>query len=305
MQALTPYLHLFETRAEWLVVLLCVAFCVGEVPARITGFSVLLQRGSKLAAKLDRKLNRATRGIATLVYRGIIALSLLLLPVIVGAIFISQPIVWLQWVVMLLLVLWFGQCFATHAGWHLWRRAKAEKTPLELPGLDYLFADHHAVLRYSIEARADAFAVGIVGACFWYLLLGLPGMAAYLVIVTANEKFIGVAFSWAARSLFRLVNFFPRLISRLLMVLAGFLTPRAHPLRAMMVSGWRGFLAKLLDVALGGPMPGGERAFIGKGTARLTPHHFRSALVLFTVASVWLVLLLASPTLYRIAIKVI
>lgn len=287
------------------MLVLLVAFVLGEWPARMTRLEVLFAKGTQIAATLKRKLDRSKRGVATVVWRGIIAVIVLIVPVLAIGIALSQPAPWLPYVTGLVLIAWFGQAFATYGGWSLWHRARADKTPLELPRLKYLFADSHAVLRYSIETQADRFATGVVGASCWYVLGGMPLMLVYLALASAAAQFTSPAFGWAARNVFAAVDAIPRLMSRLLFSLAGCLTPHAHPLKALVAGNWRLFVANLVGGTLGGPMPGGEQPWVGGGTARLTPQHLRTMLVIQLVASILLLLLVASPVAAKLLINII
>ncbi len=286
-------------RAEWLTLVLLASFVIGEWAARLTRVEALLLRGRLLVKTLGRKLDREHRGVATLVYRGIVAVILLLVPTLALAFLLAAK---LELVALVVLVAWFGRSLAPHGGWALWRRAKAEHTPLQLAHLNYIFPDGHAVLRYSITIRAEQFAVGVVGASVWYIVGGLPLMFSYLALATARAQFGGHAFSWGARSAFSLLDILPRLISRVLFWLAALFTPACHPFKAMFAANWLAFLARLLGVALGGPTPTGDIPWVGEGTARLTHTHLRQALVLNLVATLWLALLLNSPTIYKIII---
>jgi hypothetical protein len=296
---LDSYLQLVHLRAEWLMLVLLVAFIVGEWAARLTRVEALLARGRRLVATLGRKLDRENRGVATLVYRGIVACILLLLPTIAVTALLATK---LELVALVALVAWFGRSFATHDGWALWRRAKADHTPLQLAHLNYIFPDGHAVLRYSVTTRAERFAVGVVGAGVWYVAGGLVAMGVYLALATARDQFHGNAFGWAARSAFWLLDILPRFVARALFVLAGLFTPACHPFKAVFARDWLTFVARLLGVALGGPTPSGETPWVGEGTARLTHAHLRQALVLHSVAALWLMLVLSAPTIYKIII---
>lgn len=302
---LVSYASLAHARAEWLVLLLPVAFVVGEFLTRLLGIERLFTNGNARIARLGRKLDRTRRGTATLVYRGMVAVAMLVIPAMLFGAVLSQPAPPVQLAALILLVLWFGHAFAMQSGWKLWQRAVADTTPLELPHRDYLFADSHAVLRYSIVTRAEFFATGIVGASFWYVIGAWPLMAAYLALACATTHFHGAAFGWAARSLFALMDFVPRLIARTLFAVAGLFTPQVRPFALFLRADWRSFVAHLFNIALGGPTPEGEMPWVGEGTARLTPQHLRRFLVLTGTASILLVLLLASPMIYNILTKLI
>lgn len=299
MTLLSPYLHLIETRAETLAALLAIGCIVGEFLAR-GPFTQALSYGQHIIRTLGRKLNRENRSVATLVYRGIVAVLMLLLPAILAASLLSKPLPWLELLAALLLIAWFGHCFQTMATLRLIARAKTAGLPLELPGLDYLFNDSHAVIRYVITTRMDAFAIGIVGGCFWFTLGGFVGIAIYLTLAAASRAYAPhIAFGWAARSLFLLANALPTLIARVLIFFAAFFTPHTKPFAGLFAKSWRAAIALTLAIALGGKMPEGEMPWVGTASARLTHTHLRRVMHLLVAASILLLLLLAHQQLFN------
>ena len=293
-----PLFASLKLRAEILAAIIVLGYLVGEFLAR-GPFSMLLDAGDRLVLRLT-KLDKPNRSVATLVYRGMIAVFMLLIPAMFAAALLSQDIPALKIVSYLLLVLWFGHCFETFRTLALWRRAKADGLHLELPWLDYLFADSHAVIRYFVARRIHGFTVGVVGGSFWYLVGGLPLMAAYLTLDATADTYRSAAFGWAARSLFLLMDLVPRFISRVLLTLASLFTPQTKPFRGLFAATASRRIANMLDIALGGPGPKGESPWVGKGTARLSAKHLQRILILILASSVLLVLLLTSPSLYNI-----
>ena len=304
MNSLDTYLQLMASRAELLTLVMVGAYGVGEFLAR-GPLHAMLARGTRVVERLGHKLGREHRGAATLVYRGMVAVFMLLIPaMLLGAITASAaplPPALGMLVTVLVLAAWFGHGFATHRMVQRWRQSRTSGLPLEYPGLDYLFADSHAVIRYSVSARMEAFAVSIVGGGFWFLLGGLPLMAAYLTLAAAASAYRQrVAFGWAARSLFGLMDVLPRILSLILLRLASLFTPHTHPLAGLGSGRFTTQIARMLGVALGGPGPGGDAPWVGTGTARLTPTHLGRALALMGVASLLLCLLLASPNIFKL-----
>lgn len=297
------YLHLIEARAETLAAFVALGFFVGEFLAR-GPLTQLLTFLAQTTRTLGHKLDRENRSVATRVYRGIIAVLMLVFPAIIAAAALSQHIPWLKLLAVLLLIAWFGYCFATIHSIALLRRAKRGGLPLELPNLNYLFADTHAVIRHLITTRIQAFAIGVVGGCFWYVAGGLVGMAMYLSLAAAHNAYHSrAAFGWAARSLFALANALPALITRALIFCASLFTPHSKPFKGACASDWQTGIATTLDIALGGPTPSGDMPWVGQGTARLTPNHLQRAMQMLMTATVLLVLLLAHQELYNILIK--
>lgn len=63
----------------------------------------------------------------------------------------------------------------------------ARKTVARIVGRDPLGLDEAGVCRATIESMAENFSDGVVAPAFWFLLLGLPGLAAYKAINTADS----------------------------------------------------------------------------------------------------------------------
>jgi adenosylcobinamide-phosphate synthase len=288
-------LALFLARAAWLAPLLFLAFLLGEYPARFTGLDALLTRMQSWLAALTRKLNRRQRGTAALVYRGMVVLVLAVIPAVALGWLLARPMPWMQLLAMLIVAALYGRAFATFRLLRLWHRARRGTLPLELPGGDFLFPDTHAVLRYTIATSARAFATGIVGASFWFVLGGMPLMFAYLAIAALHAQLRSPAFGWAAHALFRLLDAIPSMLSTLLLTLAALFTPRTRPLAARRARSREGVVAHLLDLSLGGPMPEGNAPWVGTGTPKLNEAHLLRWILLRLVASFLLLLCLIAP----------
>jgi adenosylcobinamide-phosphate synthase len=129
--------------------------------------------------------------------------------------------------------------------------------------------DDYAVARAAIERLTDQFASGLVAASFWYVLLGLPGLAGYLAVnrlaVRLNVRDSGLAaFGFAASVLVPGAN--PASAYRIM--LRDF--PNAHS-RAMSFAF--AALASAFAIDLSGPAPGqvGRRGWVGDGNWRARP----------------------------------
>ena len=89
--------------------------------------------------------------------------------------------------------------------------AEGRKAVSMIVGRDPAALDESGVVKGALESLAENTSDGIVAPVFWYALLGLPGIAIYKVINTADsmighksERFIH--FGWAAARLDDLVN---------------------------------------------------------------------------------------------------
>jgi adenosylcobinamide-phosphate synthase len=179
-------------------------------------------------------------------------------------------------------------------------------------GRDPEALDGAGVARAAIESLAENASDGVVAPVFWFLLLGLPGLAAYKAINTADSM-IGhrtpryEAFGWAAARLDDLVNLpASRLTAALFAAAAPFCGASAGgAVRAALRdarghrspnAGWpEAAMAGALGLRLAGPrVYGGESvddAYMGDGRADTSAADIRRALDIAKAA--WAVLLLA------------
>lgn len=139
-------------------------------------------------------------------------------------------------------------------------------------GRDPKALDQAGVSRAAIESAAENFSDGVIAPAFWFAVAGLPGIAIYKAINTAdsmvgyrNERY--GEFGWAAARVDDLVNLIPARLAGLLISVVGGGTVAA---RAMWQearhhrspnAGWpEAAMAASLGVALAGP-----RAYAGEG----------------------------------------
>ena len=172
-------------------------------------------------------------------------------------------------------------------------------------GRDVAELDEAGVCRAAIESLAESFSDGVVAPFFWAACLGLPGIAAYKLINTADSM-IGHkderyrAFGWAAARLDDAANLIPARLSGLLIVVVacswGALRVmwRDAGKHASPNAGWpEAAMAGALGVRLGGVnvYDGVEHASVVMGDGgEATPAHLERALELYVSACVMLVL---------------
>lgn len=250
----------------------------------------------KLIDLLDRRLNRPLATSHEARIRGIVALALLLAAAFVPA-----------WLIATLLGQW-------SAGWiaealiatsliaqkSLRDHVAAVFTGLNgtldegrravsrIVGRDPATLDEAGVARAALESLAENASDGIVAPALWYALLGLPGLAVYKAINTADSM-IGhrssryLHFGWAAARLDDLVNLPASRLTGLLFAAA---VPqrfsaivevmrRDAPKHQSPNAGWpESALAAALGLRFGGPRSyGGEAVdlpWMGEGRALLT-----------------------------------
>jgi adenosylcobinamide-phosphate synthase len=170
-------------------------------------------------------------------------------------------------------------------------------------GRDPHALDEAGVARAAIETLAESTSDGVVAPWFWLVLLGLPGIALYKAINTAdsmighlNERYRD--YGWAAAKLDDLVNLIPARLTAVLITAACFLTPYASPSKAWNTTlrdakkhdspnaGWpEASFAGALGFKLGGPRSyEGELVDLpsfGDGKAELVGSDILRALVLY------------------------
>jgi adenosylcobinamide-phosphate synthase len=173
-------------------------------------------------------------------------------------------------------------------------------------GRDPESLDEHGVSRAAIESLAENFSDGVVAPAFWLAIGGLPGIALYKAINTADSM-IGHksdkyrAYGWAAARLDDLVNLPASRLSALLLIIASRLTKGASALCAFAAverdagrhrspnAGWpEAAMAGALGLRLAGPRRYGESwvddAWMGDGRAEANAEDIRKALALYKLA---------------------
>jgi adenosylcobinamide-phosphate synthase len=163
--------------------------------------------------------------------------------------------------------------------------------------------DEAGVLRAAIESLAENFSDGVTAPALWCVLLGLPGMAAYKAVNTADSM-IGhrtprhAAFGWASARLDDLLNLPASRLAALWLILACLLTRGADARGAWRAvrrdarhhrspnAGWpEAAMAGALGLALAGPRVYGATrvadAWMGNGRAAATPEDLARALRLY------------------------
>ena len=171
--------------------------------------------------------------------------------------------------------------------------------------------DASDVSRAAIESLSESFSDGVVAPLFWAVCFGLPGIACYKAINTADSM-IGHkderyrAFGWAAARIDDIANLIPARISGMLIALAA---GSLDALRCMFCyasnhaspnAGWpEAAMAGALNVTLGGTNTydgiAHSSATIGDGTDAISIVHLEKALDIYVGANtiLWLMALLA------------
>ena len=259
---------------------------------------------------LDRTLNREGLPPAVRRARGVLAVAVLLLASAGPAALLAM---WLPWPLVALLAATLPAQRSLHAyvaavgaalrdgGLPDGRRAVAH-----IVGRNPDTLDEAAVVRAAIESLAENFSDGAVAPAVWGLLAGLPGMAAYKAVNTADSMIGHLtprhrSFGWAAARLDDLVNLPASRLSAVWLVLAACLHRGASPgasLRAVRRdarqhrspnAGWpEAAMAGALGLRLAGPRTYGTvrmaDAWMGDGRVDATLDDLSRALALYRTA---------------------
>jgi len=132
-------------------------------------------------------------------------------------------------------------------------------------GRDTVDMDDDDIARAAIESAAENFSDGVIAPAFWFLVAGLPGIAIYKMVNTADSM-IGYRtprhehFGKAAARLDDVLNWVPARLTAGLILLAKYRPGGWHrvrqdaPLHRSPNAGWpEAAMAVNLDVALAGP----------------------------------------------------
>ena len=190
---------------------------------------------------IDRKLNRSDMSAPARRYTGIAAL-LLIVAIAAGFGFLIQRVLTLAafgWIIVALLAstLIAQRSLAAHV------KAVADRfvdggieqgriAVSQIVGRDVSALNESGISRAAIESLAENFSDGVVAPAIWLAIGGLPGIAAYKAINTADSM-IGhkskkyIDFGWATARVDDLVNLPASRLTALLVVLAAAFVPGA------------------------------------------------------------------------------
>ena len=287
----------------------------------------------KLIGALDRMLNREGASFANRKAMGVLAVLLLLVITVALAATVQHLLLAAGPLGLIPLALICSTLIAQRSlHEHVGRVAEGlEREGLEggrqavsmIVGRNPKTLDEAGVARAAIESLAENFSDGIVAPAFWLGLSGLPGIAAYKAINTADSM-IGhrtprhLAFGWAAARLDDLVNLPASRLTALLLIAAAALDREADAGGALCAvrrdagkhrspnAGWpEAAMAGALGLKLAGPRIYGETRiedhWMGDGRAEADAADIRRALRLYRRACglLWvLAALLAAATLF-------
>lgn len=314
------------------LIAMLIELCFGypERVARAIGHPVTLI--GRFIGALDRLLNRETTGASTRQAAGIVAVLILI--IIVGAVGLIVERELLRLPFGLLAVGLLASTLIAQRSLHRHvadvavalekRGTEAGRTAVSrIVGRDTEALDAPGVARAAIESLAENFSDAVVAPILWLAIAGLPGVALYKAINTADSM-IGhrtrryEAFGWAAARLDDLVNLPASRLSAVLLIAAAGLGKNAsangawHAVRrdaARHRSPNAGYpeaaMAGALGLSLAGPRVYGgvpvEDATMGDGRRNAESADIVRALALYRRADAILLALLAAATVFIIA----
>ena len=285
-----------------------------------------------LIATLDRTLNRDGDSAMRRKAAGVAALLVLLAVTLVATLLLVKICGLLGSLALLPLALLASSLIAQRSlHEHVARVAEGLETGLPdgrkavsmIVGRDPDSLDEAGVARAAIESLAENFSDGIIAPAFWLAVGGLPGIALYKAVNTADSM-IGhktprhLAFGWAAARLDDLVNLPASRLTALLLVAAAVTMPEADAASAWRAvrrdagrhrspnAGWpEAAMAGALGLRLAGPRIYGavrvEDGWMGDGRAEAGAADIRRALALYRRACLLLWGLAALGTLVALA----
>lgn len=203
--------------------------------------------------------------------------------------------------------------------------AEGRSAVSHIVGRDPETLDEAGVSRAAIESLAESSSDAVVAPLFWLILFGLPGIAAYKAINTADSMVGHLTerhydFGWASAKLDDVVNWVPARLTALAIAGAAFFVKGADPEAAWRTAlrdakkhespnaGWpEAAVAGALGLSLGGPRSYDGKVHdlpaFGDGRADLGARDILRALTLYG-AMLWVVFaatLAAALILWRVA----
>ena len=298
-----------------LVLALCFDALIGDPPLLYRHVPHPVVLIGRAVALFEKRLNRDNRGPMALRLRGVFTLLVLGSCAVALGLAISAlaSLFSLGWILELVLVAVLVAQRSLYD--HVERVLQAlQRDGLEagrqavsmIVGRNPETLDGFGVVRAGIESLAENFSDGVVAPVFFYAVAGLPGLLLYKTVNTLDSM-IGHKnaryryFGWASARFDDLLNLIPARLSGLLIALASVFVSRGNPVESFRTmwrdagkhrspnAGWpESAMAGALDLALAGPRRYGELVvndpWLGSGRARATPTDMRRALMVFIVA---------------------
>jgi cobalamin biosynthesis protein CobD len=265
----------------------------------------------KLISFCETRLNTDARTGPQRKLAGLVALALLLLCVLIVTVGIRTILSWLPfgWLVEMLLATAFlaqkelGRAVEAVSEALRQSLSAGREAVSHVVGRDPQALDEAGVARAAVETLAESASDGVVAPWFFLVLFGLPGIALYKAVNTAdsmighlNDRYRD--YGWAAARLDDVLNWIPARLTAMLITIACFFVPGASPSKAWATArrdarkhespnaGWpESAFAGALGFQLGGPRSyDGEMVDLpafGTGKAALGASDIMLALLLY------------------------
>lgn len=265
----------------------------------------------KLISFCETRLNTDARTGPQRKLAGLVALALLLLCVLIVTVGIRTILSWLPfgWLVEMLLATAFlaqkelGRAVEAVSEALRQSLSAGREAVSHVVGRDPQALDEASVARAAVETLAESTSDGVVAPWFFLVLFGLPGIALYKAVNTAdsmighlNDRYRD--YGWAAARLDDVLNWIPARLTAMLITIACFFVPGASPSKAWATArrdarkhespnaGWpESAFAGALGFQLGGPRSyDGEMVDLpafGTGKAALGASDIMLALLLY------------------------
>lgn len=233
----------------------------------------------KLISFCETRLNTDARTGPQRKLAGLVALALLLLCVLIVTVGIRTILSWLPfgWLVEMLLATAFlaqkelGRAVEAVSEALRQSLSAGREAVSHVVGRDPQALDEAGVARAAVETLAESTSDGVVAPWFFLVLFGLPGIALYKAVNTAdsmighlNDRYRD--YGWAAARLDDVLNWIPARLTAMLITIACFFVPGASPSKAWATArrdarkhespnaGWpESAFAGALGFQLGGP----------------------------------------------------
>jgi len=272
----------------------------------------------RLVGRLDRTANRASLPPLARRGNGVLALGFVLLAAIASAALVQATLFhWLPSAVALAILAiaasslvaqrsLFAHVAAVADGLERDGIAGGRAAVAHIVGRDPDALDAAGVARAAIESLAENFSDAVVAPALWCALLGLPGIAFYKAVNTADSMLghrtpLHAAFGWAAARLDDIVNLPASRLAALWLISAACLHADADAGAALRSvrrdaarhrspnAGWpEAAMAGALGLRLAGPRVYGETpvqdAWMGEGRPAATAADIRRALAMYRTA---------------------
>ena len=202
---------------------------------------------ARMIGGLERRLNREWRGAITRLIRG------LLLVVVVAALSYGAgwallalaaavPFTWI--IALALLFTLVSQRGAFDAARGISRAlagdglAAARRAALPLLGEEGAALPQARLVDRTVSRLAERLSADVVAPAFWFVLLGLPGLCAYVAIAIMGEQLREdrpefESFGFPASRLDEVIGYLPAFLTGLFLSLAALVVPGASPLRGL------------------------------------------------------------------------